>query len=204
MNRKNTLLSYFEKYKTTYIIIASLFLIGVIIGVIYINMAGEEKVQKLIEYVNNLLKNLKNKNYGQNQNFFIKSIIQNWKSISIIWLLGCTAIGSFLVYFLLIYRGFKIGYTIATIIYVLGNKKGIIFSIASLLFQNVIFIPTLFLISESSIKMCKQFYKNRSNIKRELIRHFIILIVCLIFCIVSSFLEVYVSTNFLKFFREIF
>ena len=59
MNRRNTLLGYFEKYKTTYIIIASLFLIGVAIGVIYINTAGEEKIQVLTEYVNSLLLNLK-------------------------------------------------------------------------------------------------------------------------------------------------
>ena len=204
MKRKSILLEYFKKYKITYIIIISLFLIGVFIGVIYINMSNEEKIQNLTEYVIGLVNSVKNYTYVKEQNTLVKSIFENSKDIIIIWFLGCTIIGSYFVYISVAYHGFKLGYTIATFIYILGTKKGLIFSLSSLLFQNIIYIPTIFLIAESSIKMCKKTHENRNNIKREFVRHLIILFICLGFGIVSSFVEIYFSTKILKIFKEIF
>lgn len=203
MKRKSILFEYINKYKITYIILASLFLIGVLMGVIYINMANEEKIENLNIYVTNLINNVKNNMSKIQINSIINSIFKNSKEIIIIWFLGCTVIGSFFVYSAITYHGFKIGYTIATFIYILGTKKGIIVSLSSLLLQNVIYIPTLFLIAESSVKMCKQTYKNRKTIKKEFIRHLLVLIICLVIGIVASFLEIYFSTKILNFFKEI-
>ena len=52
MKKKSVLLEYFIKYKMTYIKIIAVFFIGVILGVIVINTAGEEKILNLTEYVN--------------------------------------------------------------------------------------------------------------------------------------------------------
>lgn len=203
MKRKSILLEYFNKYKITYIIIISLFLIGVLFGVIYINVANEEKIENLSQYVTKLISDVKNNTSIIKTNSIINSILKNSREIIIIWFLGCTVIGSYFIYIDIIYHGFKIGYTIATFIYVLGTKKGIIFSLSSLLLQNIIYIPTLFFIAESSIKMCRQIYINRNNIKKEFIRHIIILIMCLGFGIVASFTEILFSTKILNFFKEI-
>lgn len=201
MKRKSILLEYFNKYKITYIIIIALFLIGVFIGVIYINMSNEEKIQDLTQYVTNLINNINNYSETKENNIFIESILKNSKDILIIWFLGCTVIGSYCVYAMVVYHGFKIGYIIATFIYILGTKKGIIFSLSLLLFQNLIYIPTIFLISESSIKMYNNIYKNRNNIKKDFIRHFIILLICLGFGIASSFVETCFSTKLFKIFK---
>lgn len=203
MKRKSILVEYINKYKITYIIIISLFLIGVLIGVIYINMSNQEKIENLTEYVTVLIDNVKNYNSTTQINSIINSIFKNSREIIIIWFLGCTVIGSYFVYIAITYHGFKIGYTIAAFIYILGTKKGMIVSLSSLLFQNIIYIPTLFLIAESSIKMCKQTYKNRNNIKKEFIRHLLILIICLVLGMVASCLEICFSTKILKFFKEI-
>ena len=153
--------------------------------------------------INVSLNNVKNNISKTQINSIINSIFKNSREIIIIWFFGCTVIGSHFVYIAITYHGFKIGYTIATFIYILGTKKGIIVSLASLLLQNIIYIPTLFLISESSIKMCKQTYKNRSNVKKEFIRHLLILIICLMLGMVASFLEICFSTKILNFFKEI-
>lgn len=202
MKRKSVLFEYINKYKITFIIIISLFLIGVLIGVIYINMSNEEKIENLSLYVTELINNVKN-NISKTQINSINSIFKNSREIIIIWFLGCTVIGSCFVYIAITYHGFKIGYTIATFIYILGTKKGMIVSLSSLLLQNVIYIPTLFLIAESSIKMCKQTYKNRNNIKKEFIRHLLVLMICLVLGIVASCLEICFSTKILNFFKEI-
>ena len=203
MKRNRILLDYISKYKATYMIIASLFLIGVLIGVIYINIANQEKIENLSLYVYELINNVKNNIYKTPMNSIINSIFKNSREIIIIWFLGCTVIGNYFIYTSITYQGFKIGYTIATFINILGTKKGIIVSLSSLLFQNIIYIPTLFLIGESSIKMCRQTYKNRNNLKREFIRHFLILIICLILGTVASCIELYFSTKILIFFKEI-
>ena len=204
MKKRSVLLDYFVKYKKIYITIILLFILGICIGVLYINTVNKEKIDTLSVYVNDLVKNIKETKQLDNQNALINSIIKNCKDIGIIWILGCTIIGSYLIYIILIYDGFKLGYSISTFICILGTKKGIVFSLASLLLQNIIYIPIIFLIAESSIKMYKQTYKNRANIKREFIRHFIILLICLFFGVVASFIEVYFSTKLLKIFKEIF
>lgn len=203
MKKKSVLLEYFIKYKMTYIKIIAVFFIGVILGVIVINTAGEEKILNLTEYVNELVQNVKNKENINYPNSLLVSIGKNIKTMGILWILGCTIISSIFVYFNIGYQGFKLGYTISTFILILGTKKGLIFSLSSLLLQNIILIPTLFLLSESGIKLCNEIQKNRNNIKRELLRHFIIFIICIAFSIVSSFIEIYFSTKLLIFFKEI-
>ena len=203
MKKKSVLLEYFIKYKITYIKIITVFFIGIILGVIVINTASEEKILNLNEYVNELVQNVKNKENIDYQNSLLVSIGKNIKTMGILWILGCTIISSIFVYFNVGYQGFKLGYTISTFILILGTKKGLIFSLSSLLLQNLILIPMIFLLSESGIKLCNETQKNRNNIKRELLRHFIIFIICIALSIVSSFIEVYFSTKLLIFFKEI-
>lgn len=204
MKKKSVLLEYFIKYKITYIKIIIVFFIGIVLGVIVINTAGEEKILNLTEYVNELVQNVKNKENMDYQNSLLVSIRKNIKTMGILWLLGCTIISSIFVYFNIGYQGFKLGYTISTFVFILGVKKGLIFSLSSLLLQNIILIPTLFLLSESGIKLCNETQKNRNNIKRELLRHFIIFVISILLSVVVSFIEVYFSTKILIFLKEIF
>lgn len=203
MKKKSILLEYFIKYKITYIKIISVFFIGIIIGVIVINTAGEQKISNLTGYVNELVENIKSKENIDYKNSLLVSIGKNLKSIGILWILGCTIISSIFVYFNVGYQGFKLGYTISTFILILGTKKGLIFSLSSLLLQNIILIPTIFLLSESGIKLCNEIQKNRNNIRRELVRHFVIFIISIVLIVISSFIEVYFSTKILIFFKKI-
>ena len=204
MNKKSVLLEYFIKYKSIYIKLILLFIIGVIFGVIVINTAGDSKIENLSEYVNTLVENIKSKEEVNYQTSLLISISKNLKLVSLIFFIGCTVIGSFFIYITIAYQGFKIGYTISTFLCILGTKKGIIFSLSSLLLQNIILIPTILLLSESGLKFCKESFKNRNNIKKELLRHFIIFIICIVLSIASSCIEICFSTKILIFFKEIF
>lgn len=63
----------------------------------------------------------------------------------------------------------------------------------------------LFVLSNSGIKLYKNLRQDKYvNIKLELIRHTIIMLITLIVAIVASFVEVYISTNFLIFFKKFF
>lgn len=118
------------------------------------------------------------------------------------WLLGCTIIGNIFVYFAILYKGFSIGYTISAIISALGAKSGIIFVFASLLIQNIIFLPAIFILAESGIKLYIRITKNLINVKQELLRHTLIMLIVLILVVISSIVEVYLSTNLLIFLKN--
>ena len=74
------------------------------------------------------------------------------------------------------------------------------FSLASILLQNIIIIPILLAISVSGINLYQSIMKDRrkENIKLEIIKHTVISIINILCLIVAAVLETYVSTNILE------
>lgn len=70
--------------------------------------------------------------------------------------------------------------------------------------QNLIFIPSIILIAASGMKLYKTTIKDkkRENIKLGICKHSIISVVGLIGIILSSIVEVCISTNLLIFFAK--
>lgn len=150
---KNTLVNYVIKNKKNFIVIVTLFCIGIAIGIFFINNSSEIQKSEINTYLGDLIKNIKDSDNINKLDLLFLSIKQNAFLILLIWFLGCTIIGGIFIYIMVIYKGFAIGYTISAIIAVLGVKTGTIFSIASLLLQNIIFIPAFFIIAENRNKI---------------------------------------------------
>ncbi len=190
-----------ENYKE-YIIMMIFFVAGIFLGVFFINQAKEtqktEIQQYLGEFVNDL-KSIDNINQGEVLVSSIKDKI--WITISI-WFFGTTIIGIPIVFGLVIYRGFCLGYTIAISISLMGFTKGFLFVLITLLLQNILFIPALMGLSVSGFKFYQSIIKDRrkENIKISLIRHTILSILMLAIMIISSTIEVFISTNLLRIF----
>ena len=197
MKTKGVLYNYLEKNKNNFLIITIIFFTGMVLGILFINHTSEEEISNINLYVNSLVKNIENLDSINKVELLYESVKQNSSFILIVWLLGCTIIGSFLVYLGIIYKGFSLGYTISAIVAVLGPNSGSIFVFAALLLQNIIFLPTLFILAESGIKVYKRIAKQYVNLKQELVRHTIIMLIVLIMTILASVVEVYLSTNLL-------
>lgn len=195
MKKQSVFFNYFCRNKKSFIIIIVMFFIGIGLGVFFVNHANFEQSQEIKEYVSKLISNIKNHENINKTTLLFQSIKQNVFTILLIWFLGCTIIGSIFIFIAIIYKGFSFGYTISSIIATLGIKKGVLFAVFSLFIQNVIFIPTLFLLAESGIRLYKVISKHGINIKEEVIRHSIIMLISIGLSIVSSFIEVYLSTN---------
>ena len=150
---KKILIEYIIKNKKNFIIIVTLFCIGIAIGIFSVNHSNELQKQELNEYIESLISKIKETDNVNNLNLLGLSIKQNATIILIIWFLGCTIIGGIFIYIAIIYKGFSIGYTISAMIAVLGIKQGVIISIISLLLQNIIFLPAFFLIAENRNKI---------------------------------------------------
>lgn len=105
-----------------------------------------------------------------------------------------------MVFGIILYRGFCLGYTISICISIMGLSKGLLFIFIAILLQNLIFIPAILALAVSGFKLYKSIIKDnrKENIKLEIIRHTIFSIVMLLLLIVSSLIEIFISTNILK------
>ncbi len=150
---KKVLLDYIIRNKKNFIIIITVFFIGIIGGVIFINNVNETQKLEISNYIGELVNNIKNSQNVDRLELLIISIKQNILFILLVWFLGCTIIGGMFIYIAIIYKGFAIGYTISALVTVLGVKQGSIIVLASLVLQNIIFLPALFLIAENRNKI---------------------------------------------------
>ena len=187
--------------KKDYIIAILLFLIGLMIGIMFINNVNEKQFTQIDEYLKNLVSNMKTIENINYIDLLKESVLSNTILIIIIWIASSTIIGIPIVYGNLVFRGFALGYTITSIVSTLGMKNGIIFGLSSLLLHNIIFILVLLAASVSGMKLYKSIIKNREreNVKIEFFRHTIFCIIMLLLLVVSSLIEVYISTNLAKF-----
>ena len=203
-NKRIKLLEIIKEYilnnKKEYIIVVLLFVIGIFLGVLFINNTGEVQKTEITTYMNNFINEVKeaeNLNYAE---LLKNSITQNTLLAIILWFFGTTVIGIPVVFGMIVYRGFCLGYTIATCITIMGLSKGISFVLILLLLQNILFIPAIIALAVSGFKLYKSIIKdrNKENIKMEVLRHTIFSLIMLVIMVLSSVIEILLSTNILK------
>lgn len=181
-----------------YMIVCIFFFIGIIAGVIFVNHSEEEVKQQIGGYITTFIECLKTGCQIDSMHL-LKTVIGNHILFALLlWFMGCTVIGIPVVYGLIIYRGFALGYTISSILYILGLGKGSLFCILSLLLQNLLIIPSILALAVSGIKLYQAITKDkkRENIKIEIIRHTIFSLFMVFILMIASVVEVYLS-NFL-------
>ena len=183
--------------KRGYFIVTILFFVGLIIGVLFINNTENAKIEEINIYLNELVNKVKTYENIDLFSLLKQSILSNFILILLLWFGASTIIGIPVVYGSLILKGFNIGYTISSIITCFGVGKGILISVSIMLLHNIIFIPAMFGASVSGVKLYQSIMKNkdRNNIKIEIIRHTLFCVLMFILMILSSFIEVYISTN---------
>lgn len=183
--------------KREYLTVTILFFVGLIFSIILFNNSAEETIVEINTYLNNLFNDIKNYESVDLLNILRDSLIHNIIITVLLWFGASTIIGISIVYGTITIKGFSIGYTISSILMVFGLWKGLLISISFLLLHNIIFVPTMFAISVSGVKLYKSIMKNkqRENIKLEILRHTIFCFIMLIGMVISAFVETYISTN---------
>ncbi len=200
--KSSVLLEYVFKNKKSFIAITVIFFIGIVIGIFLVNNATYTQKEEISEYVKKLEENIKETDKLNNIALISTSLKENIIFIILIWFLGCTIVGSIFIYLAICYKGIMIGYTISAIIASLNINSGFLFSILALLPQNIFLLPAIFLISESGIKLYNEICKHCVNLKIEVLRHFVVMLIAIILVVIASFIEVYVSTKLLIFFKD--
>lgn len=189
--------NYIKNNAREYGIVILIFLIGLILGVIFINNVNETQETEIGGYISNFITSLKENSIINNPELLKSSVINNCLLALLLWFVGSTVVGMPLLYLIIGFRGFCLGYTIASVLATLGTINGLLFTLATILFQNILLIPCILAIAVSGIKLHKSITKDkrRDNIKMEIMRHTIFSLVMTIILIFSSFIEVYISGN---------
>lgn len=188
----------------SYFIVIVIFVIGIFLGVMFINQTKDKS--EVETYINTYVDETKS---IQNGDYFWelqKDIRSNIVLVLLLWFAGTTIIGIPIVLGVIMFRGFCLGYTIASCVYVLGTVKALIFIFITILLQNIIFIPAIMILGVSSIKLYKSIVKDRrrENIKLSIIKHSLISVVILIALIIASIIKIEISyrmiVNLIKYF----
>ena len=191
------LCNHIKNNKRGYFIISILFFIGLIIGVVLVNNMDDIKIQEINSYFSNMVSNIKSYENINSVRLLKKSIFSNFITIIFLWFGASTIIGVPIVYGTITLKGFFIGYTISSIIACFGTGKGILISLSIMLLHNIVFVPSIFGVCVSGVKLYQSVMKNkaRDNIKLEMLRHTLFCGLMLMLVLLSSILEVYGSTK---------
>jgi len=206
--RKNEIFTTIKEdivnHAKAYFIVVIIFTVGVFLGVLLVNKT--ENKSEIEKYINSYIdetKQIQNANYFDELQKDIRSKIT---LTFFLWFAGTTIIGIPIVLGIILFRGFCLGYTIASCIFVLGKVKGFIFVIITVFLQNAIFIPALMILGVSSIKLYTSIIKDRrkENIKVSILKHSIVSIMVMIVLIVSAIVKIEISyrmiVNLIKYF----
>lgn len=198
-NIKKVIEEHITRNIKIYFILIIIFFIGLIIGLIVVNNSSPEQETEITSYINNFVTELKK---GSKLDYFklLKNSSLNILFLVIIlWFMSSTVIGIPIVYGMIGYKGFCMGYTISSVVLSLGTGKGIAFVLSSMLIHNIILIPCMLAVATSGINLYKSIVKDRrkENIKIEIIRHTIFCLIMLVIMALGSLIETYISSNLL-------
>jgi len=177
----------------SYFVVFIIFIVGIFLGVMFINQTGNKN--EIEKYINTYIDETK---MIQNGDYFTElqnDVKKNITLVVLLWFAGTTIIGIPIVLGIILFRGFCLGYTIASCVYVLGRIKALIFISITILLQNIIFIPAIMILGVSGIKLYKSIIKDKKkeNIKLSIIKHSIVAVVVLITLIISSIVKIEIS-----------
>lgn len=199
-------LQYVGDNAKVYLILLIIFFIGIILGVFFVNNADQSQAEQIGGYINSFVNSIKENGYQISKTDILYQSIKNNVIIALVlWFLGCTVIGVPIIYLIIAYKGYCIGYTVSAIIASIGIGKGILFVFSTMLTQNIIYIPIILTLAVSGINLHKRIIEDKrgENIKLQIAKHTIISLCLLGVLFFESFVEAYISgglsTVFIKF-----
>lgn len=92
LNISNTIYQHIKNNNKEYIIVALIFIIGIFLGVMFINNTQENQMEEITTYLNNFIEKLKNIENLENVKMLRQSILENIIFGILLWFFGTTVI----------------------------------------------------------------------------------------------------------------
>ena len=175
-----------------------LFVIGFILGIISYFIINNNDID---ENIYNYFELIKQGNFNYLKSLF-NSIISNNKWLLFIWISGILLIYFILIPFIIIYKVISLGIIFISLMLTFKIKGIILFILLlfpSVLINEIIYIFCGYYSLNFSMKTYNSIKKNKLiNIKSFYNNYFYIYIIFTIVLIISSIIEIYVSSNIIK------
>ena len=194
-----------KKEKNILIFNTIIFLVGVVLGSLFINFITNDDKKLLIEQVSTFFSNIKKLTsdiFGFES--FLSILFNNLLVLSIIFVLGISMIGIPIVIFILFFKGFMLGTTISTIIlkYSIKGIIGVILYIFPVCILSIcVYLFMCFYAIYASKKFLRAFLKKDTlNFKQFLGKYLLSFIVSITLILLLSLLDAYLTPLLLKLF----
>lgn len=203
MDKLKKILKYDKKVMTFLNIIT---IIGIITGSIFIVILNKGDKSLVINSIKQFFSNLSKDKFDYIL-IFKNAIISNTLFSFVIWIIGISVVGVIIVICILFYKSFTLGFTISSIIYTY-KLKGIVLSIFYVFPHMIINILILLYLSSYSIKLSiiliKSIIKKENlNFKSFFNNYIQVLLISLIFIVLSSLYESFISLQILKYIAKL-
>jgi len=177
-------------------IIVALFILGFILGIVLFYKIGAN--EQIYDYFNNIKNN--NINYSDN---LIFSILTNSKYMIFIWISGIIIFLSFLIPFLIIYRGILNGFIFISIIHLFhlkGLLVGLILLFPCVLVNECIYLLISYYSLNFSLRTFNIIKHNKEiNLRLYIKNYFYQFILFLILIILNCLFETFISSNIIRY-----
>ncbi|OOM69584.1 stage II sporulation protein M [Clostridium sp. BL-8] len=194
--------STFRDKKTYFFIVLIMFCLGISFGLYTVKCMGASDKKDLANYFFSFTNSIGSQpiNYG---NLFYEVMKKNILIIVPIFILGLTFFGAPIILILDLLKGFTLGYTFSFIITTFDGK-GIGLALASVIPQNLIYIPCFIALSVISLSISTEkfkgkFFKRMNNKDPFLDGVLNKLIVVGVLFIIGMLIETYISPSLIRF-----
>lgn len=200
---KRWLFRQFQDNFIIYFIITIIFAIGIIIGAITIKVLNIEQKNGIIVFLNSFFKTM-DSNF-QSSSILKQSIVDNFKTIGLIWIIGMLFIGMPIIPIAILFRGFALGFTVGFLVNEYGIQ-GFLFSILGIMPQNLFIIPGIISISSIGIAFSIRNIKNRkisirnNTLRLNIVNYSILILFFSVIIFIGCLIEAYISPIFLQLF----
>ena len=187
--------------KNLFVFIFVIVIIGIISGSFFSVIISSDDKSLVMEYINNFFNNLKDGKLNYSNNI-INSLFFTILFALLIWILGISVIGFFIVLFLLFLKAFILGFTVSSIIYCF-KLKGALYGLIYIFPHQIINLLVFMLLSAYalivSFKVIRCFSGKRVlDFKKIFKRYLIVLFFSLICLILTSLYEIYIMPKLLN------
>ena len=204
----NYLKEELKKENNLIILILAIFIIGLVVGSLFVNFITKDDKTLLINQVETYfssVKSLDKKVFGINA--FTPNLINNELQIFLIFALGLSILGIPVVILIMFFKGFMLGVTLATFILkyqLLGVLPSLLYIFPCFIIYIIIYTLISFFAVSTSLKFLKAIIKKDNlSFKKFLGKYLLCFLICLVLIIINTLLDAFLTPILLKLFTNI-
>lgn len=192
--------------KNLFVFLLVIVIVGIVSGSLFCTIIDADDKKMVTEYLNSFFTSAKEGNLNYNTSI-INTLVFTVGFAVIMWLLGVSIIGFFIVIFMLFMKGFILGFSVSSIITGFGFK-GLLLALVYAFPHHIINILVFMLLTAYaliiSFKLIRSITSKKPlDLKRIMNRYIIVLGVSIGLLIITSLYEVYVVPRLLNIVMEI-